>query len=333
VDVVGQPSLTALSDESGTYSLRLPRTGRRPNTVLRFSRASFGDRILSIGAPQAADSDRLERNVRLVPLGQSATVTGSVTGDDGSPVRRASIQLFSTGGRRSFQAFSDDEGRFSLADVEPANDYRLWIRAQGQYKDHVQEGVTVASEGASLDVVLESLGGASLQGFMLDPEGRPLPGFSLWIRAAYGPSAKSVTGDAAGRFAVGDLPEGPVTLETRALPLLTVTGIQMTRGAVQEARLTLDIGAHRLEGHLQTHEALPVAGARVTLHWSFVEGGLKSQSFRESVSDSSGYFLFTQLAAGLHTLNVTATGFGNKSLRQQVGFDTPPIEVQLQRSP
>jgi hypothetical protein len=333
VDVVGQPRLTALSDESGTYSLRLPLTGRPPNTVLRFSRDGFRERILSIGAPEAVESDRLERNVRLVPLGQSASVTGSVTGDDGAPVRRASVQLFSTGRRRSFQAFSDDDGRFSLADVEPADDYRLWIRAQGQYKDHVQEGVRVAPEGASLDVVLESLGGASLQGLMLDPEGRPLPGFTLWIRAAHGPSAKSVTGDAVGGFAVGDLPEGPVTLETRALPLLTVTGIQMTRGAVQEARLTLDIGDHRLEGHLHTHEGLPVAGARVTLHWSFVEGGLKSQSFRESVSDASGYFLFTQLAAGVHTLNVTATGFRNKSLRQQVGFDTPAIEVQLQPSP
>jgi hypothetical protein len=107
----------------------------------------------------------------------------------------------------------------------------------------------------------------------------------------------------------------------------------MTRGTVQEARLTLDIGDHRLEGHLHTHEGLPVARARVTLHWSFVEGGLKSQSFRESVSDASGYFLFTQLAAGVHTLNVTATGFRNKSLRQQVGFDTPAIEVQLQPSP
>jgi len=331
IDVAGQPALATVSDEIGRYGLRVPVSEPPRDVALRFVRNGYREVRMPVGGGDAAD---VVQDVRLEPAGQLASVSGVLTGDDGPPVVRASVQLYSEERGRRYQAVSDPGGRFLLAGVEESDDYRLWVHPARGYRDHIRDGVEVRGQGPVLDVKLESLGTATLRGSMVDPEGRPVPGFTLWLRTAYGASGSTaVTGDAQGRFATGDLPEGPVALETRAAPQLGVTGISLASGTPREVVIPLDVGSYRVEGTLRAENGAPVGGARVSLHWSRADGGLGSRSLRETTSDATGYFLFTQLGAGVHTLSATATGFRSIRLDQPVGPATPPIEIKLAASP
>jgi Carboxypeptidase regulatory-like domain len=333
IEVVGQPRLAATSDESGGYGLRMPLSARVTDPSLRFLRDGFREQRVAIGAEEAANADDVVRDVRLDPSSLLATVAGTVTAAGGPPVARASVQLYSAKVGRRYQAVTDGNGRFTLTDVEESDDYRLWVHADGGYRDHVREPVEVHGP-ASLDVSLESLRASSLRGSMVDPEGRPLAGFTLWLRSAFGGATSlAVTGDEQGRFAVSDLSEGPVALETRAAPQLSITGISLTAGSPRDVVLVLDVGAYVLEGYLLTDRGGPVGGARVSLQWWRPDGGLNSRSFRETVSDARGYFAFTQLGAGAHTLSVTADGFRGVRREAQVGPGAPPLEIRLPASP
>jgi protocatechuate 3,4-dioxygenase beta subunit len=331
VEVAGQPGLATASDEAGRYGLRVTVSERSRETVLRFARSGYREVRLPVDAGETTD---LVQDVRLEPAGQLATVSGVLTGEEGSPVARASVQLYSEQRGRRYQAVSDASGRFTLASVEESDDYRLWVHPARGYRDHTRDGVEVREPGPALTVKLESLGTGSLRGSMVDAEGRPLPGFTLWLRTAFGAGASTaVTGDAQGRFATGELPEGPVALETRAAPQLGVTGISLASGTPREVVIPLDVGGHELEGTLRAENGGPVGGARVSLHWSRADGGVNSRSFRETTSDATGRFVFTQLGAGVHTLSATAAGFRSARLDQAVGLGAPPVEIKLAASP
>lgn len=330
VEVVGRPAQATTSDESGAYGLRVPVSGRAPEAELRFVRAGYREQRVAIGA-EAEDLDELVRDVRLAPTGALGSVSGHVSGDDGRPVYRAAVQLYSSRLGRRAQAVSDRDGSYAIAGVEEADDYRMWVRADGAYRDYVREDVAVGSHGAVIDVVLPSLAFTGLRGAMVDPEGRPVPGFTLLLRPAQaGARWIPVTGDAQGRFAVADLPEGPLVLETRGAPQLSVTGIALAAGAEREVRLALDVGVHRLEGQLVSEGGgEPVGGARIALRWASVAGGLSSRSFRETISDASGRFLFSNLGTGVHTLSATADGFRGARLQHPVGSATVPVRIPL----
>ena len=274
------------------------------------------------------------RDVSLEPAGTPAAVDGVVTGSDGPPVARARVQLLSSRLARRYQALSDGEGRFSMAEVEESDDYRLWVRAAEGYRDHVRDGVAVGPQGASLDVVVEALGTARLRGSMVDPDGRPVPGFTLWLTSASGAvRSVAVTGDTQGRFEVGDIPLGAVTLQTRSAPQLSVTGVRLAAGPPREILIPLDVGAHRLEGSLRDARGTPVGGAHVSLLGLRTDGGVESRSLRETRSDSQGVFVLAQLGSGVHTLNVTAVGFRGVRLQPQVGPATAPLQIELVATP
>ena len=79
-------------------------------------------------------------------------------------------------------------------------------------------------------------------------------------------------------------------------------------------------------------EGEPISGAQVVLGWSKVDNGVRSRSIRRTVSDGTGYFLFTQLGAGVHTVNVSAYGYRGTRVDYTVGASDSDIEVELQRT-
>jgi hypothetical protein len=97
--------------------------------------------------------------------------------------------------------------------------------------------------------------------------------------------------------------------------------------------LALDVGPHALEGFVLRGSGTPVGGARVSLQWTRDDGGFSSRSFRETLSDTSGHFLFTQLGWGAHTLSVTAAGFRSVRVEQPVASGTPAMEIKLSPGP
>jgi len=70
-----------------------------------------------------------------------------------------------------------------------------------------------------------------------------------------------------------------------------------------------------------------VAGAEVTLFWSDEEQGVTSRSRRQTVADGGGYFIFTELGPGPHTIVVSARGYQSVR-REAVPGEGIVIELQ-----
>lgn len=168
---------------------------------------------------------------------------------------------------------------------------------------------------------------------MVTPEGGAVPGFTMWLTSAFGsgPRSLSLTSDSEGRFVAENLPEGPVTLQTRAAPALSASGIDVSAGAPAEADVTviIDVGAHRLEGRLLTSEGAPASGAQVSLEWSASSGGVSSRSARNTITNSDGTFVFTQIGGGVHIVSATLQGAGSVRVEQPVGAGTAPVQITL----
>jgi hypothetical protein len=326
-------SITAVTDAKGAYALRLPAGARVEQTSLQFRRAGYRDRrwVITEGL-RSSDYDVIG-NVRLEPDATGLSVSGVVTSSSGTPVARAQVQLDSTARGRGYRGLTDVAGRFTLANVEAGSDYRLWVRPQSGFRDGVLENVLVDAAMQPLDVEVVPIGVATLRGRMVTPDGANIPGFTMWLTSAYGngPRSLPVTSDAQGRFVAADLPEGPVALQTRAAPALSVSGINLSTGtpAASDITVTVDVGPHRLDGLLLTSEGAPAAGLRVSLEWSASSGGVMSRSSRETTTNSDGSFMFTQLGGGVHTVSATLAGAGGVRVDHRVGAGNQPIQIAL----
>ena len=329
VDVIGQPSISAVTDAAGAYALRIPAVARLEQTTLRFHRPGYRDRRWPIGQGQRPSDYEVIGNVRLDAVAQGLPVSGLVTSTAGNPVPNARVQLDSPTLGRGYRAISDGAGRFIFTDVESGPDYRVWVRPISGFKDSVMENVVIDAATQPLSIEVAALGFGSLSGRMVSPDGAAVPHFTMWLTSASGGGARStvVTGDAQGRFRVDQLPEGPAALQTRAAPLLSVSGINVAAGAA--VTVVVDVGSYRLDGRLLTGEGSPAAGARVLLEWSGGSGGVTSRSSRETIADADGAFSFGELGGGVHVVSATLAGAGSVRVNAIVDANQPAMELRF----
>ena len=332
VDVlpVGE-KIRAATDANGRYQVELVLDQPGESPSIRFRRAGYRDQRISV-AVGAVSGPPIQADVVMDPTGEETHVAGTVKSADGAPIAGATVQLRSAQRARSFRTGTDLAGRFAFAKVEAAPDYRLWVRAKQGYGDHLRDGVAVGAEPVELPVVLQPLKRGNLAGRFLDPEGRPLPGFSLRLRSAQDSAAVRVTADVQGRFAVADLPAGRLSLDTEAAPSLTVSGIDVAPEREQTVDITLDWGDYEIRGRVQSADARPLAGSEVQLHWLRQSHGVTSQSERRTITDQAGYFHFARLGRSPHGLSVVAPGY--HSARRDVEpspAGAQALEVQLQQ--
>jgi hypothetical protein len=121
----------------------------------------------------------------------NAVATGSVEGvvrhaDSGEPVVAAKVTLaqsWSNRGPRTYQTDTDDKGRFLFKDV-PAGSYSVSAAREGYLLPNDSQEpftlVNVAAEQRVEDVVVRMVPCAILSGRMLDAEGNPVVGTSVW---------------------------------------------------------------------------------------------------------------------------------------------------------
>src|SRR6516162_6569254 len=85
----------------------------------------------------------------------AATITGTVTGPDGKPLRAVFVQARNAGTKITVSVLSDNQGHYKVPDLT-AGDYRVSIRASG-YKADPKTGVKLtADQNASYDFALQS---------------------------------------------------------------------------------------------------------------------------------------------------------------------------------
>jgi hypothetical protein len=272
-------------------------------------------------------------NARL-QLKEGVSVDGTVTTVDGEPVAGARIQLYSHSLGRSQQTTSAQDGSFFMDKVEVGDDYRLWVRPKADFEDHMDEDLLVDRNGLFVPVVLEPLDDSRLRGRMVNAFRDPISRYTLWLWSS-GASANrnlAVTSDSGGHFLVEDIPAGEVVFSSRGDPQFTLGGIQLEAGKTTEANLVLDWGQEEMAGQLlNSDNGEPVTGAEVTLFWSDQEQGVTSRSRRQTITDGRGYFIFSELGPGPHTIRVTARGF-HPVQQEAVPGEGIVIELQVAAS-
>jgi protocatechuate 3,4-dioxygenase beta subunit len=324
----------ASSGADGRYALTLGIGNRDQSYSVRFRKKGYRTESRKLDQAALEDGGEIALDATLEPVEDTAVVDGRVADPAGAAISGARIRLSSSQRQRTYTTRSDKAGEFSFSEVDVGNDYRLWVRPRNGYEEYIEEPIDVAAGDEYLSVTLEPLENGTLVGQMIDADGRPVPGFTLWLRTA-SPSAqqyRTVTGDQRGQFIVEDLPQGEISFSTRSSPYLQITGMHFSPGYQDRVELLLDLGIHEASGYVLDGNDNPVGGARVSLTWSLAEGGVQSRSKRSTVTDGNGLFLFTQVGSGPHLLNVDASGYRPMRVEQYVSSGDD-LTVRLQEDP
>ena len=325
------PSPEAATDRSGSYRLQVPVTRSTRNFVLKFQLAGYREESRQLSESQIFSSDTVRVDARMTAVKAMASVTGRVTNREGIPLSGEAVYL---SGSVQYRAVTNQAGEFVLAEVEAEQSYSLRVPARSPYRPFVQQ-IRVGSGDLRQNVV-EELGSpesGTLSGRMMDAAGNSLPLFSLWLQS-YNPAARELvqaTSDESGRFVLEEVPLGNLNFTTRSQPRLLISGLKLTESGLRNIELLVDWGSFDVIGQVLDSAGTPVSGSKVLLTWSQLHGGLRSQSERETASDTAGFFRFAQVGPGMHMVRVTVPGFREARLQHNAGADPGNVVVRLER--
>lgn len=276
-------------------------------------------------------------------------VRGLVLDGDGRPVAAAEVRIERSlwegvsethpvnkvrADRGLYRAITGPEGRFEVADL-PMPVLDLEIRGSG-FAPFVQEGVRMTGPREVIDLGSFRLRpGAAVQGLVVDPRGRPVPGAAVWRGAeAEAPAAESGSD---GRFVLRDLdPQETLQLFVCRSGFLS-EAIQLEASTPEIARIELQPGA-RIAGRVVAPDGTPVSGAEIQTSLEVEGGGWGTGSEAPpcqlgdsavGTTDAQGGFSLESLLPGTFQLLVSADGYPEETLKAESGLAGPPLTVRL----
>jgi len=334
VIAVGQPSGAAYTDKDGSYEIELEISAGKPAYTLRFARDGYREQRKVLTADDLAARGRIRVDTDLEPRQTMVEVTGWVRDREGETISGETVQLYSEAARQRYTAVSGRRGEIHFPSVETSDDYMVSARPADVYQDYVALDVDIGVAGAELDIVLEPRAHGRLVGQMVNPDGRPVPSFSLWLRnrEALNRPPRLVTGDPQGFFEIDRVEAGPLVFETRGSPHVTISGIRLAPGETRDVILVLDWGTHRVSGLVMDDMGRPVSASELFVTSVRDDGGLRSHVVRRAVTDETGFFLVSQVGSGYHTIRVDSPGFRSRVIDHEVGRESPGVIIRLERA-
>jgi protocatechuate 3,4-dioxygenase beta subunit len=323
---------------------------------LKLSKAGFA--VLRSEVPPL-EPGRPAAELRLV-LRKGRTAFGRVVDGAERPVAGARIALRPSGGgdmrmiRRllaadtsRYEATADATGRFEVRDV-PAGTYELTARGGG-FAPITVPGLAVPEGGGSTDLGTVVLApGVAVEGYVVDPEGRPVAGAEVRvIEAAADPMSRFLSQDepelaatsaADGYFRIEDRRPGEsvdVDASRAGYAPAQASGVQVPPDP--PIRLELKPSA-AVEGRTVDPDGKPIAGARVSVHpsdpMSMGRGfrAFSASMSRQAVSDETGFFRLEDVIPGGIELMAMATGYQQaeiQNLEVRSGQELRSLEVVL----
>jgi hypothetical protein len=324
----GQRSKTASTNQSGDYELQLVITGQGLMYQLQFELEGYKKSTVDLQAVELFERNEIRLDTVLERAAALATVAGKVSDQRGTPLVGERVYL---SGPTNYRASTDQAGAFAIPNVEANGTYQLSVHSRGPYRRWVQQ-IRVDPKGVNVKIELESLDYASLSGRMVDTSGNPIAGFTLWIYSTTASGQRlSATSDEAGRFFVDQVPTGQLIINTNSYPRFTISGINLPPEGLENVELILDLGTYQVLGRVVDQQGFPVATPYVTLSGMLQENGVRYHSARQTASDADGFFRFTDVGQGPHTLNVQALGFRNTAIQHNIDGGSEEVVVQLER--
>lgn len=297
------------TDRRGRYGVRV-QVSRAPGVTLAVSatKAGYSGQHKTSAVPEDLGEDGIGMDFVLHKALDVTDFKGVVLGSNGEPVGGEAVLLSSLSRGVQLQTVTSEAGEFVFPGARHAKDYVVRVFPVRAYKDLAVERVEIGPEAGPLQVNLEPMGAANLNGTIVNAAGEPLPGFSLWIKSLdQMAGAVRATSDEEGRFRV-EVPVGELLVETRAIPKATIRGLRIEAGQEFGAVFPIGSGDREVTGYVVLPNGSPVAGAKVVVTWRGGADGLVSTLFHESLSDPDGRFAVPGFGPGRGTVTATAVG-------------------------
>ncbi len=342
--------LTSVADAAGRF--RFPAVAPGPVLVFGAEADGYPAASFTLGGEQghAVEADAV--TIIDLELEPGVRVAGRIRDARGRPVAYATV-TFADPRRRSEgprSAISGTDGAYEVEGLRPGTVHEVRIRASGfaPFVQDDQARVEITTGFMELDFELEA--GASLSGHVVNPEGAPVRGARLRVRALGGRRAAerlqdlvAVSGPT-GAWAIAGVPprvELAVRAEHDAWSAVESAPMSLQAGEERDLSLTLGRGA-RLVGHVVDQRGRPVPDARI--RWGRVGDGEERRTrdaFRADQllgprvvrTSATGTFEIDRLEPGTWVVKVEAEGYPDwyrhDILVPAVG-DPPGLGVELE---
>ena len=264
-------------------------------------------------------------------------VHGKVTDKQGKGIGgmqvEISTRLASQTPKQLYTSTSDDSGHFTIDGLAPGDEYQLEVLALGAYAGTLLKPLSIKENMDSIAIVVDSLELISLDGTIVGTDYVPVGGFEMLIRnidIAY-PGDKVVTDDS-GFFQLSEFPVGNIHMSTSGNEHFEVSGITLSPDVYRNLTLLLDIGMYELSGQIYDSFKQPIAQARVVSTSIFSGDHYESSSYRLSVTDKKGNFIFKGLGEWDHKLVIDAPGYQTVTINYSFQTLEDELLVTLQRN-
>jgi hypothetical protein len=212
-------------------------------------------------------------------------------------------------------------GQFAIEWVE-SGENTVFVRAEG-FADGMLlvEDIPPGEHVGEIEIALEP--GASVAGHILDVDGRPVPGASIFLNALPGrdemPAAALAHSDASGHFELGCLPTGGARVFAAATGFAPAS-VDLVPDTVRDVRIVLAKAAI-LEGTVRL-DGQPLPNQTVRL--LSMSGGFTPPS---QVTSLTGNYRFVDLTPGEATVEASLWESGDESLRKRRMRRVVPFEA------
>lgn len=322
-----------ITDKNGEFSLGIGLENPIQRFALRLQLDGYREQRYEVTEDDWIADGGIQLALTMEPVFEYATVTGNVSGPDGSQVADDYVRLYSPGLKRNYHAIVDGAGEFLFANVEIADDYQLWMRPTGPYRDFTEKNFVVGPGSMRRDIVLQPLDRSHrLSGRILDKNGNPVPNYTLTLRSLAASSQKlPITSNGFGEFEIDEVPQGELVFESRARPHHKISGLYMD-GVLTERSVDLVInhGPHKLLGQVVNDSGKPIAAPRIFLTATTMKDGMQSSLSSTTSADAKGQFVFTDLASGEHTVTVHAPGYESIQVQPDINSHSELV-IKLQK--
>ena len=284
-----------------------------------------------------------------VMLAPGLSLRGLVNDAQGRPVEGAEVRA-RPAARDEMMIFDRDpgpadavtaaDGSFTLEDRSPGESLDLSATRAG-YGPGLAPGVAVPSE-EPVRIVLDAT--ARVSGRTVDPQGKPVPGASIFLseaapmnaagRSMLGPSGRfhRAVSDEQGGFSIEDVSPGPVRLHAQAprRQQVELENLEVKPGqGLTGLDVVLPAGA-TVEGRVLGPDGRPVGDARVSVVQASQNDFAAFSSLRGD-TDADGHYQIDGVPPGPHTLEARADGYRRAARDVEVTERTGAVDFQLDR--